>query len=188
MQKAFWATGLLLGLVFSFLPGQTVDYSSCVSTHIEMPKDTLLLGEPSFLYFVLSNHSDAPVFVEEGGDYRSGRKISFEVFIITPEHDTLPWPELWGDMGGFVGYQKILPGESRKFKLFLPKWGKMETPGPYRLSVSKPFKIAPFNPFQREDYSQIQVVPKTSTTTFTVIDSPERLGANRRMNHCITSK
>ena len=133
------------------------------------------MGEPTYFEYVLNNHSNKPFFVEEGGDYRSGRKISFKVLIIYSENDTLKKRELWGAMGGYLTYKKVLPKESRKFKLFLPVWGDIEKPGTYKLVVSKKFKIAPESPFHKKDNPEIQIVPKESTTTFTVIKDKKRM-------------
>jgi hypothetical protein len=174
------ATILQIGILVLFQCAAAIcqgsRYDSMVSTHIELRKDTLLLGEPTFFDYVINNNSNETIYVEEGGDYRSGRKISFKVFVISSENDTLKMRELWGGMGGFIRFHPISPGGSRKFKLFLPMWADIEKPGTYRLAVSKRFRIAPENPFLKEDYSTIQVVPKASDTTFTVVEDAEKLG------------
>ncbi len=176
MKKVILGIGILFLLNYSIAIGQETGCDNKVSTHIELRKDTLLLGEPAFFEYVINNDSDEPIFVEEGGDYRSGRKISFSVFIISADNDTLKIRELWGAMGGLIGFNEVMPRQSRKFKLFLPMWGGIEKPGKYRLVASKKFRIAPENPFLKEDYSKVQVVPKESTTSFIVIDDNERLG------------
>lgn len=158
--------------------GQSNNYSDKVSTHIELPKDTLLLGEPAFFHFVLNNNSEESIYVEEGGDYRSGRKISFNVYIISSENDTLKKRELWGAMGGLIGFHEIKANESRKFKLFLPMWGDIEKADNYKLSVSKNFRIANHNPFlsKKRRNKNIEIVPKESSIQLPVIDNQKELG------------
>lgn len=160
----------------SLMFSQSNNYHEIVSTHIELPKDTLLLGEPSFFHYVLNNNSNESIYVEEGGDYRSGRKISFVVYIISSENDTLKKRQLFGAMGGFIGFHEVKPYESRKFKLFLPMWGEIEKADTYRLSVSKDFRIAPSNPFPSHGHSKTEVVPKESSITLPVVDNKDELG------------
>lgn len=168
----------VLLLLLNGLPlfSQSNNYADKVSTHIEFAKDTLLLGEPSFFYYVLTNNSKKSIFIEEGGDYRSGRKVSFNVFIISSENDTLTRQGNLGAWGGFIKFHKIKPKESRKFKLFLPMWGDIEEANNYTISVSKNFKISPFDPFPTKGYSKVEVVPKESTKKLYVVENYEKLG------------
>ena len=48
---------ILLPFVSFAAVAQTIQYKDVVSTHVELAKDTVLLGEPFFLYFVINNHS-----------------------------------------------------------------------------------------------------------------------------------
>lgn len=167
---------LLITMSHNLTFSQSNNYAEKISTHIELPNNTLLLGEPSFFNYVLNNNSEESIFVEEGGDYRSGRKISFQVYIISSKNDTLKKKELFGAMGGFIGFHEIEPQQSRKFKLFLPMWGEIEKADIYKLSVSKKFKIAPSNPYLSNDYSKTEVVPKEANITLPVIDDKSELG------------
>ncbi len=173
-----YITAILLILTNSALFSQSNRYPDQISTYIELPKDTLLLGEPAFFHYVLENNSDASIYVEEGGDYRSGRKISFNVHIISSDKDTLEKRKLWGFMGGLVGFHEIKPNESRKFKLFLPMWGDIEQADNYTLSVSKNFTIAESNPFlsTKKDDIYTEIVPKKSSIALPIIDNPKQLG------------
>ncbi|TXB56375.1 hypothetical protein FRY97_21845 [Phaeodactylibacter luteus] len=169
---------LIMILTQSLMFGQSNNFAEKVSTYIELPKDTLLLGEPAFFNYVLKNNSDESIYVEEGGDYRSGRKISFNVYIISSDNDTLKKRELWGAMGGRIGFHEIKAKESRKFKLFLPMWGDIERADNYKLSVSKKFRIAKSNPFlsRKTNYDNTEIVPKESSILLPVIDNQEELG------------
>ena len=170
-------TTILILIVNCFsLFSQSNIYAAKVSTHIEFIKDTILLGEPTFFHYVLTNNSDESIFVEEGGDYRSGRKVSFNVYIITSENDTLTRQGLMGPWGGFLLFHEIKPKKSRKFKLFLPMWGDIKEADNYTISVSKKFKIAPYNPFPSKDHSKTEEIPKEAKKKLYVVEDYEKLG------------
>jgi len=174
MTKLIFAFGILF-INFPLL-GQLSDYSNKISTHIELLRDSIFVGQPIFIEYVLTNNSNKSIFVEEGGDYRSGRKNSFEVYIINSNNDTLRKRDLWGFMGGLMTYHEIKPKASRKFKLFLPMWGNITNADNYKLSVSKDFPIAPSNPFIVNDFSIAEKVPKKSIISLPVVEDSIGLG------------
>ncbi len=169
----------MLSLISWAAKAQTIQYKDVVSTHVELEKDTVLLGEPFFLYFVMTNHATEPVYVEEGGDYRSGRQETFTIRIVTKDGDTLPirdWPSFIG--GGRSSFYTILPNESRKFKLLVQLWGKFQEPGTHTLFVSKDFRLTPHNVYAEgfPDYSTVQRLPQTSAKKVVVVEDSLQLG------------
>lgn len=144
--------------------------------HIELPKDTFLLGEPFFFNYVLKNNSNESIYVEEGDEYISGMSISFNIYIISSDNDTLKKRELWGISGRIDGFHEIKPHESRKLKLFLPRWVYIEKADNYKLIFSKIFRIAPSNPSLSGDYAKVENVPKESSISLPVIDNQAKLG------------
>jgi len=158
------------------------DVSYKLSSRIELPKDTLLLGEPAYVNFIIKNEHDELVYVQEGGDYRSGRKISFNVLLISPEGDTLQRPELWGAMGGRVWYHKLMPNEERAYKLFLPMWGKFEKEGKHIVSISKTFYFShtqhPYYDAEtpRHLYPPIERAYEQSVDTITLLRDDQLFG------------
>ena len=177
MKRKLLAIAILFMFDRTSLVSQGFGYDTLVSTHIELRKDTLLLGEPTFFDYVINNHSDKPIFVEEGGDYRGGREETFSIIVLDENKDTIQlrnWQSIYG--GGMVGFRKLMPGQSRKFKLFLPKWVVVTKPGVYTLVTSKRFRIAPENPFHTENFTQVEIVPKESSAPFVVTNNPKALG------------
>jgi hypothetical protein len=177
MQKNIQIIAILLLFNGQFLIGQGFGHANRVSTHIELLKDTILLGEPMYFHYVINNISDDVIYVEEGGDYRGGRPETFRVLVLTEKNDTVdarPWFSVGG--GGMVRFHKILPRQSRKFELFLTSWVEIQKPGTYKLVASKDFRIALKDPFNTKSNSQLEIVPKESSTTLVVVEDQEGFG------------
>jgi hypothetical protein len=177
MKKSIQIIAILLLFNGPSLIGQQFGHANRVSTHIELRKDTILLGEPMYFQVVITNISEDIIYVEEGGDYRGGRPEKFRVLALTEKNDTLDARDWFsGHGGGIVHFQKILPRQSRKYELFLTSWVEIQKPGTYQLVASKDFQIASENPFETRNYAQIEIVPKESSATLVVVEDPAGLG------------
>jgi hypothetical protein len=177
MKKSIQVIAILLLFNGQSLIGQGFGHANRVSTHIELRKDTILLGEPMYFQVVINNISDDIIYVKEGGDYRGGRPETFRVLVLTEKNDTLdarPWFN-WGG-GGFVRFHKILPRQSMKHELFLTSWVEIQKPGTYKLVASKDFHIASEHPYDTENYAQIEIVPKESSATLVVVEDSTGFG------------
>jgi hypothetical protein len=171
MKKSIQIIAILLLFNGRSLIGQQLGLAHRVSTHIELRKDTILLGEPMYFQVVITNISDDNIYVEEGGDYRGGRPEKFRVLALTEKNDTVDardWPGVGG--GGFVVFEKILPRQSRKYELFLTSWVEIQKPGTYKLVASKDFHLALNGSIRSENYAQIEIVPKASSATLVVVE------------------
>lgn len=88
---------LLIAPTFALpLYAQSSLYSN-VDASLETDKDTVMIGEPFYFYFVLSNRSEQEIYVKDGGDYRNelGRPESFDVVISHAVFGKLKKHELW---------------------------------------------------------------------------------------------
>ena len=177
MKKSIQIIAILLLFNGPSLMGQQLGLAQRVSTHIELRKDTVLLGEPMYFQVVITNISDDIIYVQEGGDYRGGRPETFRVLALTEKNDTLDardWPN--GDFGGISFFQKNLPRQSRKYELFLTSWVEIQKPGTYKLVASKDFHITLNGSISSENYAQIEIVPKASSATLVVVEDHAGLG------------
>lgn len=101
-------------------------------------KKTIMLGEPLFFAFEVTNLSGEKLCLGVGGDYRNrfGRPDSFKVSVRTDDGTEVPQPEVEGH-GGFIGCAPIEPGETYTVKLFLWHWAIIERTGSYRVNVQR---------------------------------------------------
>ncbi|MEM9847903.1 MAG: hypothetical protein AAF847_08430 [Bacteroidota bacterium] len=130
--------------------------------------------------FIIKNKYRKPLFIKEGGDYRSGRQISFDLTIIAPSGDTIERPKIWGAMGGRVWYHKLMPNEERTYKLSLPVWGKFKEAGKHEIFISKTFVISPTSLYERWDkqqkfYRSVETAYKASNRTIFIKEDQQAL-------------
>jgi hypothetical protein len=102
-------------------------------------KPVIMLGEPGALIFTVNNLSDAPLYLEVGGDYRNrlGRPDSFKVSVKGAYGVPVQQPESGFNMGGIGGLEEIPVKGNYSFRLFLPHWAQFEAPGTYSISVRR---------------------------------------------------
>ena len=76
-------------------------------------KKTIMLGEPLFFAFEVTNLSGEKLCLGVGGDYRNrfGRPDSFRVLVRSDDGTQVPQPEVL-NFGGFSGCAPIEPGEN----------------------------------------------------------------------------
>lgn len=163
----------------STLTSQTTNHSDNISTHIELISDTLLVGEPSFVYFFLTNNGKESIFIESGDEHLYGRNSSFKIEVITPKKDTLVMPKLRGG-GGIsvaISYREIKPNERKKFKVFLPMWRQIQKKGDYQLNISKIFKIVSKSTTPPYTDSLSEIVKVQTSIALPVLKDHNKLGA-----------
>ncbi len=108
-------------------------------------KKTIMLGEPLFFSFDVTNLSGERLGLEVGGDYRNrfGRPDSFMVSVIGADGKALPHLEVIG-MGGLVGWDPIEPGATYTVRLFLAHWAVIEQTGSYSIYVSRKMNFSSY--------------------------------------------
>lgn len=112
------------------------------SFRLKPEKETIMLGEPLFFSFEVTNLSGEKVCLGVGSDYRNevGRPDSFKVSVKTHDGVEVPQPKVsWG--GGFGGCASIEPAESYYVNLFLRHWATIERIGAYRINVSREMRF-----------------------------------------------
>jgi hypothetical protein len=174
---------ILLFLTASGVTAQanTTDKDVPVQIRLTPDKNTIMLGEPLFLSFEVTNLSGEKLGVRVGGDYRNrfGRPDSFMVSVVGADGKALPQLEVIG-MGGLVGWEPIEPGATYTFRLFLSHWAVIERAGSYRVHVTRKMSFASYAPNRvpKGDYSmvadvnaEITVVPADENKMGGVINS-----------------
>lgn len=115
-----------------------------IEIRLKPDKETLMLGEPTFLSFEVENLSSQDLCLGVGGDYRNnlGRPDSFKVSVTGQDGKAVPQPEVIG-LGGFSGCARVPARGTHVIKLFLPHWATFEEVGAYTVNVRR--RMAFFN-------------------------------------------
>lgn len=107
-------------------------------------KTRVVLGEPAFLVFELTNRSDATLYMKEGGDYRNrlGRPERFEVWAEDGEGARVPGPDPGETFGGRETALTLEPGATYRRELFAPNWVTLSEPGTYEFHCRRSVDVA----------------------------------------------
>lgn len=129
-------------------------------------KPAIMLGEPTYISFVVQNHSDVNLAVVVGGDYRNrlGRPESFTVAVTDKDGKNVFQPNAGMSMGGLMGPQKLPAKGNYIFRLFLPNWATFKKTGNYSIFTSRDLQIVegPLEDwFNTEKTSKIHVQAST---------------------------
>ena len=142
----YCAAGLLL--LFSTASGataqvNTTDKEAPVQIRLKPDKKTIMLGEPLFLSFEVTNVSGEKLGLQVGGDSRNrfGRPDSFMVSVVGPDGKALPQYDII-NMGGLSGWVPIEPGATYTVRLFLEHWATIERPGSYSIYATRKMEFA----------------------------------------------
>jgi hypothetical protein len=106
-------------------------------------KDSIMLGEPTWISFEVANLSKDELGVWEGGDYRNalGRPESFSVLVMRADGKPVPQPSVLPGRGGLAGPRKLAAKSAYTFRLFLPHWATFEEPGTYSITCRRQLLI-----------------------------------------------
>ena len=119
-------------------------------------KETIMLGEPLFISFEVTNLSGERLCLGVGGDYRNkfGRPESFKVSVTGEDGTAVPQPEAEG-LGGFVGCASIESGETYTVRLFLSHWATITRTGSYHINVKRGMGFSNYESFdvRKQKYS-----------------------------------
>lgn len=109
-----------------------------VRISLKLDKETIMLGEPLFIDFEVTNVSGETLCLGVGGDYRNkfGRPESFNVSVTDDNGAAVPKLEV-ESMGGFIGCASIQPAETYTVRLFLSHWVTIERTGTYHVNVKR---------------------------------------------------
>lgn len=106
--------------------------------NLKLQKNSIMLGEPIYMDFDVTNLSEQDLGVLWGGGYRNefGRPDSFNVKVFNAKGEILPKPKTY-TMGGLIGFRKIAAGQNLNFRLYLQHWATVEKIGDYQIQVEK---------------------------------------------------
>lgn len=138
-------------------------------------KETIMLGEPLYIAFEVTNVSGETLCLGVGGDYRNrfGRPERFMVSVTAEDGTVLPKPEAFS-FGGFTGCEPIQSGETYTVRLFLSHWATITHAGSYRVNVKRSMGFSNYEPSKKPKYSMEADV----NTMFTVVPADEnKMGA-----------
>ena len=156
---------------------QTAEANTPVPFQINLrpDKQTIMLGEPLFIAFEVTNLSGEKVCLSVGGDYRNrfGRPDRFRVSLKHEDGAEVPQLEVIG-LGGLVGCESIESGATYTVRLFLSHWATIERTGSYHVNVKRQMDFsaygdAAFSFSRKPKYSMLADV----NAGFTVVPSDE---------------
>ena len=124
----------------------TVDGNQ-IEVGLRPDKETIMLGETTYLSFEVKNLSGQDLCMGEGGDYRNelGRPESFNVTVVGGDGKAVPQPEVKFSMGGLYGCSKIPANGSHVIKLFMPHWATFESTGSFSIRVERGLSITNYS-------------------------------------------
>jgi hypothetical protein len=138
-------------------------------------KETIMLGEPMFIAFAVTNLSGEKLCLGIGGDYRNrfGRPDSFKVLVTAADGAVMPTSEAIG-LGGFIGCAPIESGDTYTVRLFLSHWATITRPGSYQVNVKRHMGFSNYEPSEKRKYSMLADV----NAKFTVVPADDnKMGA-----------
>jgi HEAT repeats len=141
-------------------------------------KPEILLGEPGYLTFRVSNPTDRALLIMVGGDYRNrlGRPNSFTVELVGADGKRVAQPDAGFDFGGRTAPHKLPARGDYVFSLFLPHWATFEKPGRYTVTIRRKVEVVADDGTDAFRQKPI-TVEVTATTTLTVEPAdPVKLG------------
>lgn len=174
---------LLVNLVSCLAAGFTMATPSMaepvvkLEVSVALESESLMLGEPGYLRFVVRNPGPRDLRATVGGDYRNrlGRPESFSVKVTDENGFPVPQPDAGPGFGG-LSYGVDLPVDGEHvFELFLPNWATFERPGTYTIAVSRDLTVVTGkgDVFEAESRS----VPVMAETTVEIVPLDEaRMG------------
>jgi len=118
-----------------------------VQLRLKLDKDTIMLGEPLYISFEVTNLSGEKLCLGIGGDYRNrfGRPNRFNVSVSRDDGSELPQLDVV-NFGGFVGCALIEAGDTYTVRLFLSDWANIERTGSYRINVKRTMSFSSYDP------------------------------------------
>ena len=175
---------LALGLHAASHAGEYEVSGSKFEVALSPEKPSVMFGEPMHVSFTVRNHSERPLHVLDGGDYKNafGRPDSFKISVTSEDGKTLPMLDARYNMGGLIFPRPVPAGGSYIFPLTLSHWARIEKPGSYHVTVSRILKFAtpsgkPWSTWGKKNDVEVQA---STTLTVTPPDS-------RKLGEIITS-
>src|SRR5688500_10405772 len=170
---------LMLGSLCGSVSGQT--YTTFdghnFKVSVKPDKETIMLGETTFLSFEVRNLSDKELSFGDGGDYRNniGRPDSYRVTVVRDDGKPVPQPKVKFWMGGLVGAQSVPINGSYVRKLSLPHWATFEGPGIYNITVSRTLTIAgsDISTDRRKENFPSKAITTTAHTTIKIVETDD---------------
>ena len=149
------ARGRLIGVAYSVvgwlvcgpvanLPAATYQAGPwTVDVALLADQPTIMLGEPTWLSFTVTNRSADDLQILVGGDYQNelGRPGSFQVKTVRRDGKWVSQPDVGLQTGGLIG-PKVLPaGGHYTFRLFVPHWATFRETGSYTISCRRTLQL-----------------------------------------------
>lgn len=98
----------------------------------------LILGQPTFVTFTVTNRTGKPYRFMVGGDNRgSVRHNNFHITAVDEEGQAVKDPYNYNHFGGLAQEITLNPGETHTERLFLGHWLAFERPGKYTVTCQR---------------------------------------------------
>ncbi|MBX3245297.1 MAG: hypothetical protein KF685_12675, partial [Acidobacteria bacterium] len=112
------------------------------AVELKPQKDRIMIGEPIYMDFELTNLSNVDLVMMFGGDTRNeySRPDGFNVKVLNANGQILARPKL-ATLGGLVLLAKCPVRDSYRYRLYLPHWANIDKTGGYEISIGRDLVI-----------------------------------------------
>lgn len=137
-----------------------------VDVNVIADEPSIMLGEPTWLSFSVTNLTNEPLQILVGGDdYNElGRPSSFAVRAVGHDGGWVAVPEAAHGRRGLIGPKDLPPRGSYVFRLFVPHWAKFSEAGIYDLICRRSLQLlrpAADGAFMKQPITEIEVEART---------------------------
>jgi HEAT repeat protein len=140
MNRLRFACGLLLLMGLAQFSGAEASGVAVEAGFV--PEETeIILGQPLFITFAVTNRSEKPYRFFVGGDNRgSVRHNNFRITAVDARGKPVKDPYSYNNFGGMGNNIVLEGGKSYSERLFLSHWCAFERPGPYTVTCKRVLK------------------------------------------------
>lgn len=109
-----------------------------IAAGFEPDDASIVLGQPTFLTFTVTNRGNQPYSFVIGGDNRGSiRHNNFHITAVDEEGQAVKDPYSYDNFGGIAREITLEPGDTHTERLFLNHWLAFEQPGKYRVTCQR---------------------------------------------------
>ena len=162
---------LLMFIIFTnstYVLSQSTDPQS-ITMEVALWQDTVLLGQPFFIYLVFTNHSNESATLQKKGPFLKSKD---EFLVISQDNDTTQMPEI--DLDKVISTRRnvIFPGAPIAFPIMVDKSANIKKTGTYTAAFSFSLDFIMENQVGTYQVS----AHRQGKTTFTVLEDDPKLG------------
>lgn len=179
MFKALFLLLALLSPVVGVNADEKPTTAFPVQVELIPEKAAILVGEPTYLKFRVTNPTDDDWQVGVGGDYRNstGRPDSFQLSYLDAQGQVVQQAEKGWNMGGLFTTRTVPAHGHYDYSLFLPHWFKIRESGKITVTAKRTLLLSIGKSFNFSTLGKGSKVPVEASASLQVLPyDAEKLG------------